>query len=39
MSGPELEFFYFKDSKGTETLDSGGYFDMTTLDAATRPAA
>jgi Glutamine synthetase len=33
--GPELEFFYFKDSKGTETLDSGGYFDMTTLDAAT----
>jgi glutamine synthetase len=33
--GPELEFFYFKDSKSTETLDSGGYFDMTTLDAAT----
>ena len=33
--GTELEFFYFKDSKGTETLDSGGYFDMTTLDAAT----
>jgi len=32
--GPELEFFYFKDSKGTETLDSGGYFDMTQLDAA-----
>ena len=33
--GPELEFFYFKDSKGTETLDSGGYFDLTPLDAAT----
>ena len=33
--GPELEFFYFKDSKGTETLDTGGYFDMTPLDAAT----
>jgi glutamine synthetase len=33
--GPELEFFYFKDSKSTETLDSGGYFDMTPLDAAT----
>jgi glutamine synthetase len=33
--GPELEFFYFKDNKGTETLDAGGYFDMTTLDAAT----
>jgi glutamine synthetase len=33
--GPELEFFYFKDSKGTETLDSGGYFDLTPMDAAT----
>src|SRR4030066_1252276 len=26
--GPELEFFYFKDSKGTEGLDMGGYFDL-----------
>jgi glutamine synthetase len=33
--GPELEFFYFKDSSGTEPLDYGGYFDLTTLDAAT----
>ncbi len=33
--GPELEFFYFKDSLGTEVLDRGGYFDLTTLDAAT----
>jgi len=33
--GPELEFFYFKDSKGTETLDEGGYFDLTPLDLAT----
>ena len=33
--GPELEYFYFKDSKGTETLDEGGYFDMVPLDAAT----
>jgi glutamine synthetase len=33
--GPELEFFYFKDSKTTETLDAGGYFDLTPLDAAT----
>ncbi len=33
--GPELEFFYFKDSAGTEPLDYGGYFDLTTLDAAT----
>lgn len=32
--GPELEFFYFKDSNGTETLDSGGYFDLTPLDVA-----
>ena len=33
--GPELEYFLFKDDKGTETLDEGGYFAMTTLDAAT----
>jgi glutamine synthetase len=32
--GPELEFFYFKNDKGTEVLDEGGYFDLTTLDAA-----
>lgn len=32
--GPELEYFYFKDSKSTECLDEGGYFDMTPLDAA-----
>lgn len=32
--GPELEYFYFKDSNGTETLDAGGYFDLTPLDAA-----
>ena len=32
--GPELEYFYFRDSKGTETLDQGGYFDMTPLDLA-----
>ncbi len=31
--GPELEFFYFRDSCGTEVLDQGGYFDLTTLDA------
>jgi len=33
--GPELEYFLFKDNLGTETLDEGGYFAMTTLDAAT----
>ncbi|MDQ3090829.1 MAG: glutamine synthetase family protein [Actinomycetota bacterium] len=31
--GPELEYFLFRDSKGTEVLDEGGYFDLTTLDA------
>ena len=29
----ELEYFYFRDSKSTEVLDEGGYFDLTTLDA------
>jgi glutamine synthetase len=33
--GPELEYFYFRDSKGTEFLDQGGYFDLTPLDVAT----
>jgi len=33
--GPELEYFYFKDKHGTETLDEGGYFDLTPLDVAT----
>lgn len=32
--GPELEYYYFKDAKGTEVLDTGGYFDLTTLDSA-----
>lgn len=32
--GPELEFFYFADDKGTEVLDKGGYFDLTPLDVA-----
>jgi glutamine synthetase len=33
--GPELEYFLFEDSAGTKTLDEGGYFAMTTMDAAT----
>jgi glutamine synthetase len=34
-AGPELEYFYFKDSSPrTETLDAGGYFDLTPLDVA-----
>jgi glutamine synthetase len=32
--GPELEYFYFKDNKGTDFLDEGGYFDIMP-DAAT----
>lgn len=32
--GPELEYFYFKDSQGLEVLDNGGYFDLTSLDMA-----
>ncbi len=30
--GPELEYFYFKDNKGTEIIDKGGYFDSRPLD-------
>jgi len=33
--GPELEYFYFRDTDGTEPLDHGGYFDLTPRDAAT----
>lgn len=33
--GPELEYFYFADSTpALETLDAGGYFDLTPLDVA-----
>ena len=36
--GPELEFFYFKQAElnggPPQVLDRGGYFDLTTLDAA-----
>ena len=32
--GPELEYYYFKDANGTEVLDRGGYFDLTSLDSA-----
>lgn len=33
--GPELEFFYFASSESPQTLDVGGYFDLTPLDAGT----
>jgi len=33
--GPELEYFYFKNSDSSPaTLDAGGYFDLTPLDVA-----
>jgi len=32
--GPELEYFYFKNNKSPEILDSGGYFDSRPLDMA-----
>jgi len=32
--GPELEYFYFKDSSSPAPLDHGGYFDQVPLDVA-----
>jgi len=32
--GPELEFFFFKSAEAPAPLDTGGYFDLTPLDAA-----
>jgi glutamine synthetase len=34
-TGPEIEFFFFKNSTNPEILDRGGYFDLTPLDLAT----
>ena len=33
-TGPEIEFFFFKNSTSPEILDKGGYFDLTPLDVA-----
>lgn len=33
-TGPEIEFFFFKNSESPEILDRGGYFDLTPLDVA-----
>ena len=33
-TGPEIEFFFFKNSDSPEILDRGGYFDLTPLDVA-----
>jgi glutamine synthetase len=30
--GPELEYFYFRNARETELLDSAGYFDLAVLD-------
>ncbi len=30
---PEIEFFYFRDSRTPEPLDQGGYFDLTPSDS------
>lgn len=32
--GPELEYFYLKSNVNTETIDEGGYFDLTPPDIA-----
>ncbi|RPI96987.1 MAG: glutamine synthetase, partial [Spirochaetales bacterium] len=34
-TGPEIEFFFFKNSGAPEILDRGGYYDLTPLDVAT----
>ena len=34
--GPEIEYFYFKDSSSTQIIDRGGYFDYATADEPTR---
>ncbi len=33
--GPEIEYFYFKSSKAPETMDTGGYFDYSTVEETT----
>jgi len=33
-TGPEMEFFFFKNFDSPELLDKGGYFDLTPMDLA-----
>lgn len=33
-TGPEIEFFFFKNYERPDILDQGGYFDLTPLDVA-----
>lgn len=35
-TGPEIEYFYFRNANGTELLDRDGYFDYSTVDEGTR---
>ena len=35
-TGPEIEFFYFRDPHHTQLLDSDGYFDYSTVDEGTK---
>jgi len=34
-TGPEIEYFYFRNANGTELLDHDGYFDYSTVDEGT----
>lgn len=34
--GPEMEYFYFKNNENPQIIDRGGYFDYSTVDAATK---
>ena len=34
--GPEMEYFYFRNDKGTELLDTAGYFDYEQVDLGTK---
>jgi len=34
-TGPEIEYFYFKNDKATEFLDVGGYFDYASVNTGT----
>lgn len=33
--GPEMEYFYFKNAHSTELVDTGGYFDYSTVEETT----
>ncbi len=35
-TGPEIEYFYFKDDHKPEIIDKGGYFDYGTVDISTK---